>query len=315
MKIRWDLLKKFKINENSKRKILKGLTNENILFQDENIVYKNLNMDFGIFIDREKEKKIVKNLKTFPKIYFFNNEICIRDYKNSLDKFQLENLNENKIKSFLEKLEEINSLTNLFQNEKKSKLERILENENFLNKIEEFLTKNEKRIKKEDFKLFKNILKKFYSARKNLHNFIKRENPKNNLLCHNDLTLDNIFIKQNEVFLLDYEYSDINPIYYEFANFFVECKLTFTNTPPFFVFNQNRNFDFLKDNIFKYFLEKNNFEKKEFFDKVEDFEIFSHFFWLNVTIMSSLMDIELDLNAYGNKRLELFENIYNQKFI
>ena len=323
----WRPLKLLRIPKDSKTKILKGLTNQNILFVDHDILYKNLNPNFDIFIDRLKEEKIIRKIKSHPKIHYFKNNICVRDYKKNIKKFEIENTNKTQIKSLFEKIEELNSLTdkkfNIKEKKKKlfskktSKLNEILKNENFLNKIENFLKKNENSLKKKNLEFFKKILTKFYKYRNNLHNHILAQDEKYNTLCHNDLTLDNIFVnKKDEIFLLDFEYSEVNPFIYEFSNFFLECKMKFTEKPPFFEIRKNcQNLDFLRDMVFERFgPDFGVFGKKEFYEKIEEFEVFSHFFWINVTIMSGMMDIDLDLYAYAEKRLELMEDVYFRMF-
>ncbi len=57
------------------------------------------------------------------------------------------------------------------------------------------------------------------------------------IICHNDLNLTNILINnKNQILLIDYEYSNLNPVYYEIANFLLELRFQYFNTKPYFAY-------------------------------------------------------------------------------
>ena len=70
--------------------------------------------------------------------------------------------------------------------------------------------------------------------------FCREENPKNIVLSHNDLNISNMLKDKNDdLILLDYEYSEYNSAYYDFGNFFGEINFKLTDRPPYFVHDPN----------------------------------------------------------------------------
>jgi thiamine kinase-like enzyme len=98
------------------------------------------------------------------------------------------------------------------------------------------------------------------------------------ILCHNDLHINNIMINnQNEIKLIDLEFSGINHWAYELVNFICVTKEQFNkvnneiDTNNFIIELENYIIDLfsLKRNISKFLIKK----------RMEEFKIYSYLFW------------------------------------
>ncbi len=121
---------------------------------------------------------------------------------------------------------------------------KFLQDENLLKEILIFVENNKNYLKISEYKAFMNIFDQIFKIRLDLKKLLS--NFEGNLkLSHNDLNLSNILInsEKSDILLLDYEYSSLNPLFYDIANFFTELKFTYHSTPPHFTYNNENGFD------------------------------------------------------------------------
>ncbi|HDR0611423.1 choline/ethanolamine kinase family protein [Pasteurella multocida] len=68
--------------------------------------------------------------------------------------------------------------------------------------------------------------------------------------CHNDLVPENILIKDNRIYFIDWEYSGMNHPLFDIAAFFLESKLLQEQQESFLkYYNNNINFNLIKNDI------------------------------------------------------------------
>lgn len=60
-----------------------------------------------------------------------------------------------------------------------------------------------------------------------ISSYLKVYDKEKLVLCHNDLVQNNLLFKYNEVFLIDWEYSSMNPLIFDLASFISENNLSF----------------------------------------------------------------------------------------
>lgn len=103
--------------------------------------------------------------------------------------------------------------------------------------------------------------------------------------CHNDLVPENILIENNNIYIIDWEYSGMNDPLFEIASFFLECNLS--------EFEQDL---FLKE----YFSDKN----KDFSNikkEIHFYQFTQDILWFVWTLIKE--ENNENFGDYGNKRL------------
>ena len=316
---------------------IKGLTNYNWKVETNSgtIFYKQLNQIFTEFIDRNLERKIIEKVKEFPKIFHFDEKICIRNFENDLENLKIENCDDFFCGKFAEKLHEFHNLQIFCDENSKHGLSKILQSDSFFENLKLFVEKTKlENQKKSDF--YK-IIEFFREKRENLLKFYQKFSNFT-VLCHNDLTLLNLLVgrqakphpnpgpnpsqQQQEAkdraaaaapfYLLDYEYAAPNVLFYDFANLFLEMEATYVDFPPFFVFQtKNGKIAEIEEKIVEKYLKMSDFGAKialgDFLAVCEKFKVFSHFFWILVAIKSVELEIEFDFHLYVKARFEMFK--------
>ncbi|RUM67340.1 MAG: hypothetical protein DSZ06_01420 [Sulfurospirillum sp.] len=99
---------------------------------------------------------------------------------------------------------------------------------------------HKQKLRREDIRQIIILLKKFHkitskAKRVNLKKLLKQKDyhllkylnkfPKNMAVVHSDLNYKNIIFAKNRVYLIDFEYSSINDIYFDLASICVEFRL------------------------------------------------------------------------------------------
>lgn len=113
----------------------------------------------------------------------------IRDFVQDVRTVNINDMNTNTIGQIMDYIDEINGLR-IEKNQ--GKFERLLENENFLNKMNNFLVFHKESISDRDYSIYQNILNSFYDLRSLLYTHVKSTNDI--VLSHNDLHFSNLLI-------------------------------------------------------------------------------------------------------------------------
>lgn len=296
--------------------LIKGLTNQNLLFNinDKKILYKILNQDFGQFINRDLERDIMYKVDKHPRVHYADDSTIVRDYIDGYEPLTLNDFNETIIEKFAIELYKFHGTS---CTTKSAKLQQITETPAFFNQTRQFLIDHAQLVDTHDLKLYLDILSKFENHRKFFTDFLSNDKDKV-VNCHNDINMENILIDKTtgDVVIIDYDYAQPNVLYYEFGNIFTEMNFEYNKTSPYFVYiPDNDAIDAKRKLIVEaYARQLTDCDSRGFFQKCEQYKIFSHLFWINVSFKSIHLGIDLVIPEYVRKRYELYETEFDRYF-
>lgn len=169
----------------------------------------------------------VQQLGLCPKLYYYDDETgdMVSEYiEGTILKYDERNNNE--------------ILTNIASSLKTLHKEKV---DFTFNPVEQIYSMYEIIKKQKEFKFYNNCV---VAMKKILE---KYKEPSDLSLCHNDITAGNIIITKEKVFLIDFEFSAMNDIYYDIAGF---CCMLSDEKKEFFINNyfENKKYDKAKLN-------------------------------------------------------------------
>ena len=297
--------------------LIKGLTNQNLLFDIDGrkVLYKILNQDFSQFIDRKHERDIMYKVPKHPKIYYADDATIVREFLDVHEPLSVDRFNAGVIDRFAK---ELYGLHNTPCDTKRGKIQDIMASPDFFKETREFLRKHSGLVAHADMELYLAILDRFESDRSTFNDILR--NDKDRVVnCHNDLNMENIMLDEqtDELVLIDYDYAQPNVLYYDFGNLFTEMNFEYTKEPPFFEYKPDNNAMKLKKQmIIDCYAEQAGLPNVDaFMKKCEQYKIFSHLFWINVSFKSLHLGIDLAIPEYVRKRFELYNNEFEEHFI
>lgn len=285
-----------------------SLTNQvyHIDYNGQNFIFRVFSQCFPFLIDRKLENHVVKNLmeiNLYPKVYHVDSKIRLESCIPG------ETLSDSKIKDpliltrLLQKLALFHhSFTSSILHPATKILGLLKERENLKKDLLSF------GIEMEVKEIFLTVFSEEFQQ-KLLNTYKKYLEGGRTSFCHNDLNSSNIlFCEQTqELTILDYEYCGVNPLIFEFANFFNEMASSYENG---FSFNEaDYPSQCLRNFVFKvYFqsLAKLNGMKEEeetrFCEEMEERlevgSLFSHYVWMIVAGFSFDLGLEINLCEY-----------------
>ena len=271
-------------------KRLGGLTNVNYLVTIDNhkYFYKFNNQIFNdILFNRNCEELILSKVTTHPQVYFYDQRTIIREYIEGVSPIKADSFNDAIIQNLNMKLNEIHQIdySKISQVTLLEKIFRVEYLDSLTDKIKgSHFDKNKKEVLNGMLTFIKKYSKHYLDHIGRFRQY--------NTLCHNDLTLENILKKEDsdDIFLIDFDYSQPNPIFYEFANLFLEIETEFYHNEPYFLMkNETAHSRNLKMRITNNYL--NNFygekiDKAQFFKMCKQFEVYSFIYWMFICIES-----------------------------
>ncbi|KAI6176617.1 hypothetical protein M3Y97_00817700 [Aphelenchoides bicaudatus] len=135
----------------------------------------------------------------------------------------------------------------------------------------------------------------------------------NQVLCHNDLLINNLLYDSNEVHIIDYEYTAVNYQLFDVANHFNEWAgvddIDFNLCP-----NEDEKRHFVETYL-KFYLEREPTAKEvdDVLSEIPLFMVASHLFWvLWALVQANTSTIDFDYIDYAFKRLEEYSKIKAQ---
>lgn len=297
--------------------LMKGLTNQNLLFKINNkeVLYKVLNQDFNQFIDRKFERDIMFKVEKHPKIIYADDFTIVREFLSSYEAMAVEDFNSETIDKFTV---ELSRLHNTACATKKGKIHKIMESADFFDETKQFLNDYKHLVTDNDMKLYLNILDRFETDRSVFSKFLKNDEDKV-VNCHNDINMENILLdkRTDDLIIIDYDYAQPNVLYYEFGNIFTEMNFEYTKNSPFFVYVPDNETIVSKRQMIvsSYVVQSSSNNFRDFLEKCQQYKIFSHLFWINVSFKSIHLGIDLVIPEYVRKRYELYEKEFDTYFI
>lgn len=256
------------------KKLSGGLTNEIYLINKKYIWKYFSNNDF---LNHSNEKLIIQNLKNLSLYYSDDNNLCYNFIpgQNISKEFYNDNL------------ESIILLTKKYNN---SKIEtdhfwkKILIN--WINKLPENNFTDKKELEN-----YYNIINEKLSKFSNLDN--------DNVLCHHDVHSANILTSNDELNLIDLEFSFTNYYFVELGNIICELNIDYSN--EIYNFKHNRTKE--KNNVLKFYLDSYGQIEQE---KLEIGILISHLYWCVWGIYMNKINgsDEYDYLKFSKTRLE-----------
>lgn len=288
-----------------------GLTNANYLIKTDHatVFYKIYNTTFNkILIDRRFEKEIIRVLPDHPKVLYADNQISIRNYLADFRPINIGELDDKHIRDLNSQLVAIHSLTPDFKD--KTPLLKIVLQKNYL---KELIAKiRESRLTNIEQEAFVKLIDRIIELSPQLNAYLDKFDDCVRL-CHNDLTLGNILVNPDskQLQLIDFDYANFNPIFYEFGNLFMEMQSEFFEHAPYFrISNETAETREIKQRIVGfYFQHSENFgiTQQQFFEICKEFELFANIFWSIVSAESLAVEVHLDFLKYAQFRMALVE--------
>ena len=202
------------------------------------IICKIFGTNSNDFVNRNDENERIlylSKLKLYPDVYTYNDQMRLENYiphKQMTYEFNLEESINLKI---IQKLAKLHSI----------KMEDI----NPVSYIKNFIQFDNPIIEKALFKLKENyiltsdqlhkyeIICKYFDKIEltKLQQSFKKLNYKLIRFCHNDLFINNVLLMESDdVYLIDYEYSNYNYFSYDLANYFQQFVYEYTNEKPYY---------------------------------------------------------------------------------
>lgn len=130
---------------------------------------------------------------------------------------------------------------------------------------------------------------------------ILKQYPPGIALCHNDLQKNNILVKNDEVKLIDFEYSGYNFVGFEIANFL--CELSFK------LHDDRFEYEAVNETVYKDICNEyanDPVKGAELYNSIDFFTICSHYVWIMWSIIKANCEKNnFDYIAYAMKRLDL----------
>lgn len=228
-----------------------------------------------IIIDREIEKKIMEYLSNYnisPKILKEYNDCRIEEYFEGVN-----NVHPSKYqKPLCKTLKKIHNLP-------------------LIDNLPDFWDRFHK-WKKE----IHHVYKKEIDDVLNKINSFKYEYWNQKILGHGDLTTGNILFQNDEVKLIDYEYSCILPRAFEIANHLCEYEGLDSNNLTY----PDKN---IRISLIKNYIEK-DIEYNDIFLKIIDYySLISHYYWGCWSLIQvKISNIDFDYQKYGENRFKMF---------
>jgi thiamine kinase-like enzyme len=256
------------------KKLSGGLTNDIYLINKKYIWKYFSNNDF---LNHKNEKLIIQNLKNLSLYYSDDNNLCYNFIPG-----------QNISKEFYDdNLESIILLTKKYNNSKIETdhfWEKILIN--WINKLPENNFTDKKELEN-----YYNIINKKLSKFSNLDD--------DNVLCHHDVHSANILTSNDELNLIDLEFSFTNYYFVELGNIICELDIDYSN--EIYNFKHDRTKE--KNNVLKFYL--NSYSQIEQ-EKLEIGILISHLYWCVWGIYMNKINgsIEYDYLKFSKIRLE-----------
>jgi thiamine kinase-like enzyme len=174
-------------------KIKKGCSNNNYAIDGKYFV----RISTGI---KENEHKILEILQTedfVPNLYYYDDNTgdMVSEYINGSTLKYKDINNSDTLKAIADTLKKLHG----------NKVDYIF------NPVEQIYLMYKKIRKQQEFEFYNSCIKEMESLLK------KYSVPENLGLCHNDITAGNIMIQEGKVYLIDFEFSGMNDIYYDLA--------------------------------------------------------------------------------------------------
>lgn len=302
-----------------------SLTNQVYLidYNGQKFIFRVFSQCFPFLINRKIENRVVKNLmelNMYPKVYHVDNKIRLESCLPG------ETLSNSKIKNpliltkLLQKLALFHhSFTSFIPHSPTfTTTTKILD----LLKDKETLYKNllSFGLEMEVKKIFQEVFSEEFQ-KKLLNTYTEYLEGGKSSFCHNDLNCSNVIFCEEtfELTILDYEYCGVNPLIFEFANFFNEMASSYENG---FSFNEaDYPSQSLRNFVFKSYFQslaklketEEGGEEKMFCEEMErNLEVgslFSHYVWMIVAGFSYNLGLEIDLCEYIKIRFNKIQNI------
>lgn len=300
-------------------KKLAGLTNTNyrIKADEKFYFYKIYNTSFSDgLLQREYERKILKVIDDHPKVHFMNEEMVIRDFLPNVRPIKINELTTPTIHKINQDLMKIHGLSRGIS--QRHCLLRFVFDQNYLLQLCAKIRNS--KLSEAEKEAFVKIIQEIVKMTPFLLKFLDKY-ASSNVICHNDLTLENLLFSEQEktLLLIDFDYSNFNPLFYEFANLFVEMESEFFESEPFFrISRETTDTRALKKLIVQNYLSQTKIEgiaEEDFFLICKSFEPFSHLFWIIICAESLDVEAHLDFLSYAQFRFDLCqENFIHNKF-
>ena len=125
------------------------------------------------------------------------------------------------------------------------------------------------------------------------------------VLGHGDLTTGNILLQNNEIKLIDYEYSCILPRAFDISNHL--CEYEGLDSDNFTYPDKN-----VRVSLIKNYIEKDFEYDCQFLEIIDYYSLISHYYWGCWSItQTKISNIDFDYKKYGENRFKMFLHYKN----
>jgi thiamine kinase-like enzyme len=278
--------------------INKGYSNKIYIIKGEP---KKLLRIFGentnLLVNRELENEIMSKLCKYnlcPKILEILENGRIEEYLENFNSMEIKNLeNEELLNSMVKSLKQLHNV------EKNKNKEAVI-----FKRINEWTRYAEQ--------INSNFSNYYGKMNKLIEYLIKNQQEFSINLCHNDLTLDNIMFKDNEVRFIDTEYSDYNFVEFEIANMTNELEIDYNEKD---YIKKNPEIDNLTVKICRLYCQDEESYQK-LIGKLPYFKMISHYIWAVWSIIkSSDKNIQFDYIKHAEFRFNRFIYYFNKLIV